>query len=328
MPAHNPIELLIKMPIALLARLRTSTACAVISLALLGGCATTGGSPHDPLEPINRGVYTFNEAVDTTLLRPAAELYRGLVPRIVRTGVSNVFSNINDVIVALNNLLQGKVTYAASDVGRILVNSTIGLLGIFDAATPMGLEKHNEDFGQTLGWWGAGEGPYIVLPIFGPSNVRDTFGLVADIFTDPITYIDPTRDRNIIVGVRAVNRRSELLDASTVLETAALDKYQFVRDAYLQRRRNLVHDGNPPQEKDEEPESKPKPRSEGADRPRASGEEWTGSVLVSGEPPTPARLEALEREMRAQQATASPDAETSAGATRYRIVRFWAPGPR
>jgi len=316
------------MPIARFDRFRSALICAFVCLTLAGGCATTtSGDARDPLEPLNRGIYTFNEAVDTTLLKPAAELYRGLVPRIVRTGVSNVFSNINDVIVALNNLLQGKVTYAASDAGRVLVNTTIGLLGIFDAATPLGLEKHNEDFGQTLGWWGVGEGPYIVLPIFGPSNVRDTFGLVVDVFTDPITYIEPTRDRNIVWGVRAVNRRSELLEATTVLETAALDKYQFVRDASLQRRRSLVHDGNPPKEKDDEPPTKPKPRSDGGtDRPRASGT-WTGSILVSGEPLTPAQLEALEKQMREQRAQSSDhpahvEMPTQNG---VRVVRFWAP---
>ena len=310
------------------ARFRVSLACLIACLALMGGCASTN-HPRDPLEPLNRGIYTFNEAVDTTLLKPAAELYRGLVPRLVRTGVSNFFSNVNDVIVALNNLLQGKVSNAASDTGRFLVNSTIGLLGIFDVDTPMGMPKNNEDFGQTLGWWGVGDGPYLVLPIFGPSNIRDTFGLVVDMFTDPIMYIDPTRDRNIIVGTRAVNRRSELLEASTVLEAAALDKYQFVRDAYLQRRRNLIYDGNPPKEKDEDFDSKP--RSEAQDKPRAS-ETWTGSILVSGEQPTPAQLEALERERSqaiVREAPQSAERSTDVSdASQPRVVRFWAPQPR
>lgn len=315
----------------LAARFRMCFACALACLVLLGGCASTG-NPRDPLEPVNRGIYTFNEAVDTTLLKPAAELYRGLVPRLVRTGVSNVFSNINDVIVALNNLLQGKVTNAASDTGRFLVNSTIGLLGIFDVATPLGLPKNNEDFGQTLGWWGVGDGPYIVLPIFGPSNVRDTFGLVVDVLTDPISYIEPTRDRNIVMGVRAVNRRSELLEASKILETAALDPYQFVRDAYLQRRRSLIYDGNPPKEKDDDSDTKP--RSEQQQKPRAT--EWAGySIVVSGEPPTPAQLEALEK---AHMQSARPAGETTTPApapstaapapAQPRLVRIWTPQPR
>lgn len=319
MPAHNYRTSQRKSPMnPILVRFRV-LAC-VFAFALSGGCATTG-DPRDPLEPVNRGIYTFNEAVDTTVLKPAAELYRGLVPRIVRTGVSNVFANINDVIIALNNLLQGKFTNAASDTGRVLVNTTVGLLGIFDVATGLGLEKHNEDFGQTLGYWGAGGGPYLVLPIFGPSNIRDTFGLVVDVLSDPITYIDPTRDRNIVVGVRAVNRRSELLDATTILETAALDKYQFVRDAYLQRRRNLIYDGNPPREKDEDFDSQP--RSEGRDaKPRAASETWTGSILVSGEPPTPAELEALEKAARQAQAEPAAPARTTGDP---RVVRFWAP---
>lgn len=313
------------------ARFRVSFAWVLTCFVLLGGCASTG-NPRDPFEPVNRGIYTFNEAVDTTLLRPAAELYRGLVPRLVRTGVSNVFSNINDVIVALNNLLQGKVASAASDTGRFVVNSTVGLLGIFDVATPLGLHKNNEDFGQTLGWWGVGDGPFIVLPIFGPSNIRDTVGLVVDTLTDPISYIEPTRDRNIVWGVRAVHRRSELLDASKILETAALDPYQFVRDAYLQRRRSLIYDGNPPREKDEDFDTKPKPRSEQQRDPERAADTWTGSIIVSGEPPTPAQLEALEKARMQSTQTAQEPASTkrSSGAApvQPRLVRFWAPQPR
>jgi phospholipid-binding lipoprotein MlaA len=310
---------------AVFARFRVRLVCALACFALLGACASTG-NPRDPLEPVNRGIYTFNEALDTTLLRPAAELYRGLVPRIVRTGVHNVFSNINDVIVALNNLLQGKVVNAASDTGRILVNTTVGLLGIFDVATPLGLQKHEEDFGQTLGRWGVGDGPYIVLPIFGPSNVRDAFGLVVDVYTDPLSYVEPTRDRNIIWGVRAVNRRSELLDASKILETAALDPYQFVRDAYLQRRRNLIYDGNPPKEKDEDVDTKPRSeRGHGASHADA----LTGSILVSGEPPTPAQLEALEKKARQMQsAKPTTGADDTPQSSEPRLVRFWAPPPR
>ena len=313
---------------AVFARFRVRLVCALACFALLGACASTG-NPRDPLEPVNRGIYTFNEALDTTLLRPAAELYRGLVPRIVRTGVHNVFSNINDVIVALNNLLQGKVVNAASDTGRILVNTTVGLLGIFDVATPLGLQKHEEDFGQTLGRWGVGDGPYIVLPIFGPSNVRDAFGLVVDVYTDPLSYVEPTRDRNIIWGVRAVNRRSELLDASKILETAALDPYQFVRDAYLQRRRNLIYDGNPPKEKDEDADTKPRSERPADGRGASHADALTGSRLVSGEPPTPAQLEALEKKARQMQSaeptTGSDDTPQS---SEPRLVRFWAPQPR
>lgn len=319
-------------------RFRVSLTCALACFALLGGCASTG-NPRDPLEPINRGIYTFNEAVDTTVLKPAAELYRGILPRFVRTGVHNVFSNINDVIVALNNLLQAKFLNGVSDMGRIVVNTTVGLLGVFDVATELGLEKHDEDFGQTLGYWGISDGPYLVLPILGPSNLRDSVGVFVDFKTDPLTYVDPTRDRNILWGVRAVNRRSELLEASKILETAALDPYQFVRDAYLQRRRSLVYDGSPPKEQDEDVDIKMKPRSDrrdgGGTKP-ADGNSWSGSILISGEAPTPAQLEALEQAARPappQQPAAGEADSAQRGAAapqtgKARVVRFWAPAAR
>jgi phospholipid-binding lipoprotein MlaA len=237
-------------------RLRLATVCAIVSLGVLSGCATTHDA-RDPLEPINRGVYKFNDAVDTMFLKPVAQVYEAVTPTVARTGVSNVFANINDVVVALNNLLQGKFAEAASDVGRVLINTTAGLFGLFDVATPVGLEKHDEDFGQTLGYWGIGDGPYLVLPILGPRNLRDTGGLVVDSLTDPVTYIDPSRDRNQVMGLRLVSRRAELLGASQLLSVAALDEYEFVRDAYIQRRRNLIYDGNPPREKESGIDIKP-----------------------------------------------------------------------
>jgi phospholipid-binding lipoprotein MlaA len=310
-------------------RFRALLLCSLISLTMLGGCASTG-NPRDPIEPLNRGVYQFNDALDKVLLKPAAEVYRGVLPQFVRTSVSNIFSNINDVIVALNNLLQGKFIDSVSDVGRIAVNSTIGVLGIFDVATHLGMEKHDEDFGQTLGYWGIGDGPYLVLPFFGPKNLRDTVGLFVDYKTDPITYIDPTRDRNIVRGVRIVNRRSELLETSKILETAALDPYEFVRDAYLQRRRNLVHDGSPPPEKDDDIEIKMKPRSKLQEN-RKSANTDVGSVLVSGDETlySPARLEAQEK---AARETAERPAQPVSGAIQNdseqsasRVVRLWLP---
>jgi phospholipid-binding lipoprotein MlaA len=295
--------------------LRTILVTVLLLLALLPGCATinTPTDARDPLEPINRVIYTFNDDVDNLLIKPAAEIYQGLLPPIVRTGVSNFFSNINDVLVALNNLLQGKVQKAGSDVARVVVNSTVGLLGFVDVATDMGLEKHNEDFGQTLGYWGVGNGPYLVLPFFGPSNFRDAVGRFVDFNTDPITYVDPPHDRNLLWGARVISGRAELLSASKVLETAALDPYAFVRDGYLQRRRNLIFDGNPPPEPDEEDtgapskpgkdETKPKgevkpngePRTEQQPHPVTRyAEEPIRSVLVSGEPSTPAEQAAME----------------------------------
>jgi len=228
-------------------RLRLAAVCAIVSLGVFSGCATTN-DPRDPLEVLNRGVYKFNDGVDTMLLKPAAEIYQGVIPPIARTGVRNVFNNLNDVVVALNNLLQGKFTEAASDVGRIAINTTAGLFGLFDVATPAGLEKHEEDFGQTLGFWGVGDGPYLVLPFVGPRNLRDTAGLFVDWQVDPLLQFDPVRTRNQLWGLRAVSLRAELLSASKLLSIAALDEYEFVRDAYLQRRRNLIYDGNPPRE--------------------------------------------------------------------------------
>src|SRR5690349_9104818 len=183
-----------------LLRLR-ALACVTVALLVLGGCASTGGNPQDPLEPLNRGIYKFNDVADHLIIKPAAEIYRDVVPAVVRTGVSNFFSNINDVIVALNSLLQGKVTQAGLDVSRIVVNTTVGVLGIFDVATDLGLEKHNEDFGQTLGYWGIGSGPYFVLPFLGPSSARDSVGLLADWKTDPKTYVEPPRDSNLLWGL-------------------------------------------------------------------------------------------------------------------------------
>ena len=242
-----------------LSRLRAVVLCGAVSLVLLGGCAGTG-NPRDPLEPINRGIYQFNDGVDKVLIKPAAEFYRFAIPEFMRTGVSNFFSNLNDVIVALNSLLQGKLTQAGSDAARLIVNSTVGLLGLFDVATGIGLEKHNEDFGQTLGYWGIGDGPYLVLPLIGPSSARDTVGWVGDYYTWPVTYVEHDRERNILIAVRFVTARADLLEASRILETAALDPYEFVRDAYLQRRRNLVYDGKPPPDEDDlEDDAKPKP---------------------------------------------------------------------
>lgn len=310
------------------ARLRASLVCGVVCFALLGGCASTG-NPRDPLEPINRGIHQFNDGVDTAVLKPVAEAYRGVLPQFMRTGVSNFFSNINDVIVALNNLLQAKVLNAVSDVGRIVVNTTVGLLGVLDVATEFGLEKHNEDFGQTLGFWGIGDGPYLVLPILGPSNLRDTVGLIVDFKTDPITYVHRTRVRNVLWAARMINRRAELLDTSKILETAALDPYEFLRDAYLQRRRNLVYDGSPPPDKDEDVDIRIKPRTERPDSGRYKHAAEVGSILVSGDAPTPAQLEAWEKAARAAKPPqpASGAQNLDAPMQQPRVVRFWSPAP-
>ncbi len=241
-------------------RVRFAVVGLVLSLSFLGGCATT--NPRDPLEPMNRAVYSFNDGVDQALFKPLAEGYRAVLPSFARTGISNFFANINDVLIALNNLLQGKIVSAVSDLGRVVVNSTIGVLGFMDIATEFGLEKHNEDFGQTLGHWGVGDGAYLVIPLLGPSNLRDAAGRFVDHRTDPITYVHSMRARNVLWGVRMVSNRADLLDTSKILDAAALDPYEFLRDAYLQRRRNLVHDGSPPPDKDDDGDIKIKPRTE------------------------------------------------------------------
>ncbi|MDO8959045.1 MAG: VacJ family lipoprotein [Rhodocyclaceae bacterium] len=227
---------------------RIRSAVIVVALAgSLGGCATSG-NPKDPIEGFNRAVYGFNEAVDTVLIKPVAQGYDAVLPTPVRTGVTNFFGNIADLFIGVNNLLQGKPDQAVSDLGRVLINSTVGILGLFDVATEAGLEKHEEDFGQTFGRWGVGNGAYVVVPIFGPRTVRDTAGLVLDVAVDPLANIGNVPTRNSLLGLRLVDTRADLLPADKVIEEAALDKYSYVRDGYLQRRRNLVHDGNPPRE--------------------------------------------------------------------------------
>jgi phospholipid-binding lipoprotein MlaA len=222
----------------------------LLPLLLLGGCATTvEGDPRDPLEGLNRGIYKFNDTLDNAILRPTAEVYRDVVPRGVRDRVRNFFSNLGEPLIAINNLLQGKVSEAIDDGWRFVLNTTVGLAGIHDVATDLGLEKHNEDFGQTFGRWGAGPGPYLVLPIFGSSTVRDGVGLAADWYVDPMAEIRPINLRNAVLVLRGVQTRADLLEAGRILEEAALDKYVFQRDAYLQRRRSLVYDGRPPREK-------------------------------------------------------------------------------
>jgi phospholipid-binding lipoprotein MlaA len=223
---------------------------------VLVGCATTGeGDPRDPFEPWNRGVYRFNEKVDEKIARPVATAYRKIIPDEIRSRVRNFFANLADPFIGVNNFLQGKFEEGVGDWARFAFNSTIGLFGIHDVATDMGLEKHNEDFGQTFGRWGVGPGPYLVLPILGSSTLRDGVGTGLDLYTDPITEVRPYHLQYGLVGLRLTQTRADLLDASRILDEAALDKYTFQRDAYLQRRRSLIYDGRPPRVK--EPEDEP-----------------------------------------------------------------------
>lgn len=232
-----------------LARKITVMAVAFSMVGLLGGCATSGNS-KDPIEGFNRAMFSLNEGLDTVVIKPVAQGYDTTLPQPLRNGVTNFFGNIADVFIAVNNLLQGKVPEAFSDVGRFAVNSTLGILGVMDVATDMGLEKHEEDFGQTFGRWGVGNGPYVVVPFFGPRTARDTVGLVLDVNADPVANLGSVPTRNTLLTLRVVSDRANLLPADKVIEEAALDKYSYMRDAYLQRRRSLIHDGNAPRELD------------------------------------------------------------------------------
>jgi len=214
----------------------------------LAGCASNG-DPRDPLEPMNRAIHDFNEGLDRLVLKPVATGYQKVMPGFAQTGVRNFFSNLNDVTVLANDLLQFKLEGSTSDVLRISFNSTFGFLGLLDIASEMGLDKHDEDFGQTLGRWGVANGPYLVLPFFGPSSFRDGAGLWVDAeYTDLTRQIDSIPARNQVWAVRTVGRRADLLDAKRAIDAAALDPYEFNRDFYLEHRRSQVYDGKPPVE--------------------------------------------------------------------------------
>ncbi len=222
-----------------------------LALLMLAGCASVPSDqrdPRDPIEPFNRAMYKFNDVFDRALIKPIAKGYRAITPAPVDTGITNFFGNLSDVGSAVNSLLQFKMRQAATDVSRILVNSTIGVLGFIDVASKMNLEKSGEDFGQTLGAWGMGPGPYIVWPLLGSSSGRDSIGMVGDWFTDPVNYVEDVPARNSMIALRAIDKRADLLGAGRVMEEAALDEYEFARDAYLQKRQNDVYDGNPPDE--------------------------------------------------------------------------------
>jgi phospholipid-binding lipoprotein MlaA len=222
--------------------------------AFLVGCASipagVAPSPHDPWERFNRSVFEFNEGLDAYLLKPVVAGYRFVLPEFVREGIYNFFSNYSDIYTALQNLLQGKPDFAFNDLMRVVVNTTFGLGGLIDMATPGGLDKHKEDWGQTFGVWGVPAGPYVVLPFFGPSNVRDTFGTVADLESDYLFRLLPdVALRNSITGLRVVNARNTYYEAGDLLDGAAIDKYSFMRDAYIQRRQYQINEGRD----DEEP---------------------------------------------------------------------------
>ncbi len=219
------------------------------SLALTG-CAANPTHPQDPLESLNRKIFQFNETADKAVLKPVAKGYDAVMPEFAKLMVTNFFSNLEDVVTTANDLLQFKFAQAASDGSRVLFNSTFGVFGLFNVTDR--LEKHSEDFGQTLGYWGVGNGPYIVLPFFGPSALRDSVGLYADAISNPGNHIQDISTRNQLYVLDKINIRAKLIAQEKLLDTAALDRYSFLRDAYLQRRISQVHDGTPPRVKFED----------------------------------------------------------------------------
>lgn len=236
---------------------RTSTPlrCAALALsvaaAMLAGCAT-GPTKEDPFEPFNRSMYEVHQVVDGNVVKPIAEGYVKVVPELIRTGVSNFSGNLDDLFTGVNNVLEGRGQQAGDDFGRVLLNSTFGILGIFDLASMMGIPKDHKDFGITLGKWGVPAGPYLFVPLFGPTTVRDGTGtLVRVLVASPIGYIPDVPLRNSIYGVGYVDARAQALSAESVLDTAALDRYRFLRNAYLKNRQYQIYDGKPPPEADD-----------------------------------------------------------------------------
>lgn len=213
---------------------------------LTAGCAAVPSGkpdPRDPWERFNRSSFAFNDALDKAVAKPVAKAYKKVTPHIVRTGVSNFISNLGDVTTIVNDVLQGKVKQAGHDSARFLLNSTLGLAGLFDPATAAGLEHNDEDFGQTLGKWGVKSGPYLMLPFLGPSTVRDALGRLPDQYSYPVNYLEDDSTRYIIRGVSFLDLRAGLLDLDAQLENS-YDRYAFVRNAWLQRREFQVKDGN------------------------------------------------------------------------------------
>jgi phospholipid-binding lipoprotein MlaA len=251
----------------------------VATAIALSGCAA-GPNPRDPMEPFNRQVSEFNEGVDALVLKPAATVYKKATPALVRTGVSNFFSNIRDLWSFVNSALQFKLQDATESLARFHVNTMFGLGGIIDVASELNIERHKEDFGQTLGRWGVPPGPYVVLPFLGPSTLRDTAALPVDYRGDLLRQLHPSADRDLLYGVRAIDARANLLRIGGVIDEAALDKYSFTRDAYLQKRQAEIfehkqddkegaepQDGEIPPLPDDGP-TKPKPKPAPAGQPQ------------------------------------------------------------
>lgn len=234
-----------------------ATVLLVCSISLAGGCATLDGPPNpdDPLERYNRAIFEFNETMDRAVLKPVAKGYNWIMPDALSTGVTNFFNNLDDIVVFANSLLQLKFHQAVSTSARIVWNTTLGLLGFIDVATHFDLPKYNEDFGQTLAFWGVDSGPYFVLPFLGPSTVRDGLSVPVDwVLFDPVFQ---DRELNVTLTalvIRYTDKRAGLLKAGDIIDATAPDKYAFLRDAFLQRRQYLIHDGAPPDDEFSEDE--------------------------------------------------------------------------
>jgi phospholipid-binding lipoprotein MlaA len=223
----------------------------LVAAVLLAGCAAAP-SKVDPLEPMNRALYAVHDVVDTNVVKPIAQGYVDIIPYFIRKGISNVFNNIEDAFSALNGTLQGKFDKAGNDMGRVMVNSLFGVVGLIDVASDIGIERGDEDFGQTFAYWGIPAGPYLFIPLFGPTTVRDGTGVIIRIAAGPVGFIPDVPLRNSLYGVGFIDQRSQLLGVGELVDTAALDRYTFIRNAYFQRRRYLIYDGKPPPEAEEE----------------------------------------------------------------------------
>ncbi len=230
---------------------RAAWMTATLGFCLVSGCASgPQTNPTDPLEPFNRKMFDLNEGIDKAVLKPVAQGYQTMMPRPVRLGVSNFFNNLEDLWSSLNGALQLRPKVAADDFMRFSVNTVLGLGGVLDVASELGIERYNEDFGKTLGRWGVRSGPYIVLPLFGPTTLRDSTTILIENRYDPVTHLDPTRLENGVTVLRLVDTRAGLLRLTNMLDDMALDKYSFTRDAYLQKRRAEIF--RPGQENDDD----------------------------------------------------------------------------
>ena len=243
----------------------------IAATLLLQGCASLKGpDPTDPLEPLNRKVTAFNDMADDVVLRPVAVVYGQVLPAVVRKGIGNFFSNQGDVMSFFNSLAQFKFQAASKNAIRVVINTTLGIGGIIDWATELKIDKHKEDFGQTMAFWGVSSGPYVVLPFFGPSTIRDGFGLFVDNKTDVNQQVQDAGARNALTLLRLTDKRERYLSLSDAVKQASLDPYTFTRDAYLQKRLNDIYDGNPPTQDDFEDPDQPAPMA-APNRPSATG---------------------------------------------------------